>query len=236
MNRSVKFGVFAVVALLALALVAAPSSGQPPQVQEPEPQVGVTSTGTGTAPAELPAPNVQGTGLEGSTAQGRATGAPEEEPDLVSAYLRIPGTTLKPRVSDVEWGTSGDGGGLYATSGNVYTWFNAAVYLPHGSTVTMVRVYVGDTNGSKNCQGYFTVYDLFGNIVREWGSNSAGINGDDWFDVAIPDELINYSLYSYVVNWQANELGNDMVLHGFRIFYTPPGGKAYMPSVLRDGP
>jgi hypothetical protein len=234
MNRSIKLGVLAVIALLVLALAAVPSSGQPSQAQE-KPLPAAPAAGTGTAPADAAPPNTQGTAVEGSVPRGAAA-VHEAEPDLVSAWLRIPGTTLKPRASDVEWAAGGDGGGIYATSGNQYEWFNAAVYLPQGSTVTMLRVYVGDTNAGKTCQGYFTVYGLYGGIHQEWGGNSAGISGDGWFDVSIPNEVIDYSSYSYVVNWQAAELGSDMVLYGFRLYYTPPGGKAYMPSVLRDGP
>jgi hypothetical protein len=214
-----KLGVSVIAGLLVLGLVAGVGSGRPPQAQE---LPAMSGTGRGTA--------------EGFTPDGGATRAQEGEPELVSAWLRIPGTTFKPRQSDVDWGIGGNGGGIMATAGDTSTWFNAPVYLPHGSTVTMVRVYVHDTNGTHNCWAYFTVYDLYGEIQDEWGLSSSGINGDSWFDISIPNTVIDYSTYSYVLNWQPNELGSDVALLGARIYYTPPGGKAYVPAVLRDGP
>ena len=217
MNRKITLGGLPVVGLLVLALIAGAGGDRPLQAQE---QAVVTGTGT----------------AEGTAPEGGETRAKEKEPELVSAYLRIPGTALKPRASTVEWADGGQGGGIYATSGDTYQWFNAGVYLPQGSTVTMLRVYVNDTNASNNCSAYFTVYDLWADINQEWGSTSAGIDGENWFDIDIPDEVIDYGTYSYVVNWSPRELGDDMVLYGFRIYYTPPGGKAYMPSIQNDAP
>ena len=72
----------------------------------------MTGTGPGTAPEELPPPNAQGTAPEGSSLERGRIAAPEEQGEAVSAWLRVPGTTLKPRVCDVEWDDGGSGGGI----------------------------------------------------------------------------------------------------------------------------
>lgn len=233
MNPRTKFIFVSFTVLLTLVLAVGGAIGMSTKAQESEPESGGgPSYGPGTSEVSVSPPGLQGTGVEGFTP---AWARPETEPELVSAWLRIPGTTLKPRESDVQWGVGGNGGSLYVTSGDMYTWFNTAVYLPHGSTVTMMRVYVKD-NAASNSQGYFTIYDLFGNIVTEWGASSSGITGDDWFDVTIPSVGIDYSSYSYVVNWQAGDTGNDTVLHGFRLYYSPPPGFTFLPNILRTTP
>jgi hypothetical protein len=231
MNHSKKLIVVAMTILLALVITAVVGISKPSLAQEPQP-VGSdgVSNGTGTNIIDAPPPSLTGTGVEGFT---QTSVLPDEGPDLATSWLRIPGTVLKPRVSDVEWGVGGEGGGIYVTSGNRYEWFNTAVYLPQGSTVTTMRVYVKDTNASNNCQGYFTIYDLFGQIVHEYGAYSAGINGDDYFDVTVPSVVIDYGTYSYVVNWQSNSLTNDIVLYGFRLFYNPPPGFTYLPTIRK---
>jgi hypothetical protein len=215
MKGSIKLAVFTVVGLLILALVASPAVVQRPQAQEARPK--------GSAP-------------EGSTPHGDGVLAAEDEGEAASADLRIPGTVLKPRSSTVEWGYGGQGGCTYASSGDQYVWWNTGVYLAQGATVTLLRVYVDDTNAISNSEACFTVYDLNGEIHEEWCGSGGGIGGNTFYDVPVANHVIDYSLYSYVVNWQPNDLGSDMQLCGFRISYTPPGGKAYMPAVLRDGP
>jgi len=145
------------------------------------------------------------------------------------AYVRIAGSALKPRESNVEWTGVGGGGAIYASSGSSYAVFNVPVYLPQGATVTTLRMYYSDTNASVNCSAWFTVYDLYGMIVEEWQVTSAGSAGNGFNDTSEFSHTIDYALYSYVVNWRPYELGSDMQVCGFRIFYETPPGESYVP-------
>ncbi len=153
-----------------------------------------------------------------------------------NASLRIVGAALKPRESNVEWtGVSGAGGCIYASSGNSYAVFNAPVYLPQGATVKYFRMYYNDQNASMNSQAWFTVYDLYGEVVQEWSVSSTG-TGKSYQTTAEFTHTVNYDSYSYVVNWRPEELGSDMQLCGFRIYYHTPPGALYLPSVMKDAP
>lgn len=151
-------------------------------------------------------------------------------------YLRVAGSVLRPRGSDVEWLPGGDGGCIYASSGSTSRWWNTPVYLWQGATIKYLRMYYNDTSAS-NCQAYFTVYDLDGDIVDEWGVQSSGTPGNDWQTSSEFTHTVDYTSYSYVINWQPNDTGSDMQLCGFRVFYYPPTfGVAFLPSVMKNFP
>ena len=133
--------------------------------------------------------------------------------------LRIVGSAFRPRANDVNYTTSGSGGCAYVTSGNASQVWNTPLYLPDGAIVTTVRVYVND-NSASNLSAWFSIYDLFGNLVTEFGGNSGGITGNDWFDITGINHTINYSANSYVINFRPVGTGSTLQFCGIRIFYT----------------
>jgi hypothetical protein len=147
--------------------------------------------------------------------------------------FRISGATLRPRASDVEYDWASGGGCIYATSGNNFTVFNSPLNLPQGSNVLALRMYYDDTS-SENSVGWFSIYDLYGNLVDEWPVTSVGNTGNGFDDTSIISHTIDYLSYSYVVNWRPTDLGADTQLCGFRIFYEPPPFSAvFLPLVIR---
>jgi hypothetical protein len=134
---------------------------------------------------------------------------------------RIVGSSLKPRQNDVNYAWGSDGGCAYVTSGDASTVWNTPFIAPQGATVRYLRVYVNDTNAS-DVTGWFTVYDLFGAMVQEWGISSSGTPGQAWFDTAAINHVIDYSLYSYVLNMRPNGTGSTLQFCGARLFFDPP--------------
>ena len=167
-----------------------------------------------------------------------ANGMPENAAPMATynAYLRITGSVLRPRTSNVEWTAGGQGGCIYATSGDQYTWFNTPVYLPNGVTVKYFRMYYNDLDSTHSGFGYFTVYDMYGNIVNEWGVSSSGSLGEGYVTTAEFTHTVDYATYSYVVNWSPGMLGSNMQLCGFRIFYNDSTSLVYMPLIENDEP
>jgi hypothetical protein len=177
-----------------------------------------------------------GTGLENPRALSDGAGRQEEDAvsDSAAAYnatLRIPAAALKPRESNVEWGVGGEGGCAYASSGDQYTWWAAPLYLPDGATLRYFRMYYNDQNATVNCAAYLTVYDLYGNIVTEWGIFSSG-TGQSYVTTAELDHEIDYDQYSYVINWTPNVIGSSMQVCGFRVFYEYTWGLTFLPNVM----
>ena len=150
-----------------------------------------------------------------------------------NAFLRISGAVLKPRESTVDWYGAGGGGCLYASAGSTFATFNTPIYLPQGSTVKFLRMYYNDTNADKNSHAWFTVYDLYGQIVLEMGAASTGSSGNGYATTEEFTHTINYDSYSYVVNWRPNDLGSDMQVCGFRIYYHTAPGIVYLPLIMR---
>jgi hypothetical protein len=164
-------------------------------------------------------------------------GPAEDLPHGVDALvsLRIPGTALKPRNSNATYVPTAGGGCFYATASS-YTIFNIGVFLPQGAWVDTVRLYYYDTSATDST-AWFSVYDLYGNIVQEWAVDSSGNSGDGFHDTALISHTIDYSLYSYAINWRPYVLGATMQNCGFRIFYqAPPYSGAYLPAIWRDSP
>jgi len=150
-----------------------------------------------------------------------------------NASLRIAGSALKPRenTSGTLWTGAGGGGCMYVTAGSTYGVFNLPLYLPQGSTIKYLRMYYSDTNVTNDSQAWFTIYDLYGDIVAEYPVSSSGNTGNGYATTDEITETINYESYSYTVNWRPNELGSDMQVCGFRIYYQTPPGSTYLPLI-----
>ncbi len=177
---------------------------------------------------------------DGSPASPAAPAAPAA-PEQVDAALatiadfRITGTALKPRGSDVDYVPTAGGGCFYASAGNTSRVFNTGVYLPQGSLVRGMRFYYDDTSGSDST-AWFSVYDLYGDLVQEWSVTSAGTTGNGFNDTTLISHTIDYSLYSYAINWRSYVLGSTMQNCGFRIFYEPPHLAVALPMIQRNYP
>ncbi len=150
------------------------------------------------------------------------------------ASFRIAGSTLKPRTSGNTFTVSSGGGCTYHTGGDPANVWNGPLGLPNGSVVDTMRMYYDDTSAS-NSSSWFTIYDLYGNLVNEWGVSSSGDLGNGFNDTTLIDHTIDYGVYSYVINWRPVVSGQTMQLCGFRIFYTPPPfGLSFLPVSVKD--
>lgn len=134
---------------------------------------------------------------------------------------RVIGAALKPRENDVSYSVNSSGGCTYVTAGDDSTVWNVPVDLPQGSEVDTLRMYYYDTSGS-NMQAWFTVYDLYGNIVEEFSVSSSGDAGNSFNDSDPINHTIDYSTYAYLLNWRPVGSGSGLQLCGFRLFYNPP--------------
>lgn len=232
-----------VIGLLALALAMGAgtvrqrqSQAQLPETEQEDAGPGLPSGSSVQTSAEQEQPQLEwDSSSEPGFTPGEAQSAVPEGHVDATAYLRVTGSALKPRDNDVVWQSDSWGGCGYASSGDASTVWNTPLYLPQGATVTMLRMYVDDTSAD-NCWGWFTVYDLYGEIVAEWGVQSSGTPGEAYFDVDIPDYVIDYGIHSYLLNWRPLDTGSDMQLCGFRVFYTPPPGSLFLPGVMRNYP
>ncbi len=140
-----------------------------------------------------------------------------EGASLVS--LRLAGSALRPRENDVSYSVNSSGGCSYATVGDSATVWNTAITeLPQGARIDTLRMYYDDTSAS-NSTAWLTVYDLYGNIVDEYSVSSAGNFGNSFNDSAAINHVVDYSVYSYLLNWRPVVLGASMQLCGFRVFY-----------------
>ena len=156
-----------------------------------------------------------------------------EERVSYNAFIRVAGSVLRPRESDVDWGVNNQGGCLYAVSGDQYTWFNTPFYLEQGSTIKYFRMYYNDQNASSNSFAFLTIYDLFGNVVDEFGVSSNG-TGENYATTAEFEHVVDYDTYSYVINWSSYSLGSTQQVCGFRIYYLTPSMSAYLPLIEKD--
>ena len=242
MKRNIAFTlVIAIVLLLFVTLTK--GSGQAQNLRSQ----GVESTGseplTETKPSgpsiEWPssAPVPEGNQLISPADRAAAPDALNAAPTQgYDSYLRIAGSALKPRESTVDWSGSGGGGCIFASAGSTYAVFNTPVYLPQGATVKYMRMYYNDTNDTLNSSAWFTVYDLYGDIVGEYGVNSSGDTGNGYATTTEFTQTVDYANYAYVVNWRPYDLGSDTQICGFRIYYAAPPGPVFIPMVMRDAP
>jgi len=220
MNRiaRVSIVVFAALVAVVLSLSLAPASGLRAQGALPGPEGRTSPRGEGAVDRQPPAvlPGVE----EGSA----------------SAYLAVPGVALHPEDSaDVGWAVPGTYYGcIYASSGSGNEWFNAALTLPAGSTVTNARVFYYDATPS-TATFDIVALDLYGGFVAEWYAYSSGSGGFGYVDIPISNLVIDYAHYTYLLWWTpGGVLGDDMMVCSYQLFYNPPGGLNYMPSVLKD--
>lgn len=158
-----------------------------------------------------------------------------EAPEAISALVswRVTGSALKPRENDVSYTVNGNGSCTYVTAGDASTVWNIEPDLPQGTTVDTLRMYYYDTSGS-NSSAWFTVYDLYGTIIQEWPVYSSGNSGNSFYDSVAINHTIDYSVYSYLINWRPNVSGSTIQLCGFRIFYEPlPFGVTFLPAIQK---
>jgi len=177
--------------------------------------------------------------------EGEQSASPPDQPHRVdpldadaqvtyNAYLRVAGSALKPRESNVEWSGAGGGGCIFASAGSIWAVFNTPIYLAQGSTVKYIRMYYDDTNVNLNSCAWFTVYNRYGSIVQENGVCSTGSAGNGYSTSTEFTRTIDYSLYSYVINWRPYDLGSDTQVCGFRIYYHTAPGETYLPVILNS--
>ena len=168
----------------------------------------------------------------------RAAGAdePVQAPEgVVLRDFRLPGSVFRPRASSVGYYWGAGGGCIYNTSGNAGEIWNAPVTLPEGATINTVRMYYDDRSEQLNATGWISIYDLYGALVEEWEMTSSGAGGEGFDDTPLVDHTIDYSVYSYALNWRPLEQGSDMQLCGFRIFYeAPPFGLSFLPRIANN--
>lgn len=159
----------------------------------------------------------------------------QEVPEGLVSW-RVTGSALTPRENNVNYTVGGTGGCSYVTSGDAFTVWNTTVNLPQGAVVDTLRMYYYDTSNS-NSSAWFTVYDLYGDIVTEWVVSSSGNFGNSFNDSAIINHTIDYSIYSYLINWRPVVTGSSLQLCGFRIFYSPPPfGLGFLPVLHNENP
>lgn len=145
---------------------------------------------------------------------------------------RVSGAALKPRENDVSYSVNSTGSCTYVTAGDASTVWNIPVQLENGAIVDTLRMYYHDTSGS-NTTAWFTVYDLYGGIVDEWSVSSSTSGGNSFNDSAQINHTVDYSVYSYLLNWRPVVSGSTIQLCGFRVFYEPVHfGQEYIPAVL----
>ncbi len=200
------------VVVLALALLVVVIGGEAGQTQGPE----------GSAPPGHP-PGTAPTGQEDALALPAGPTAAEAETTLdASAYAiwNIPGGALKPRISNVEWQADWSYPGCtYASSGDYFTWWSAPLNLPRYSVIRYFRMFYNDQNPSVDCEAYLTVYRDNGDILEEWGLESSGTGRGYVTTEELDIEVM--SSYSYAINWRPKDLGSDMQVCGFQVFYEP---------------
>lgn len=145
---------------------------------------------------------------------------------------RVTGSTLKPRENNVSYGVDSNGSCVYITGGSAFTVWNIPVQLENGSRVDTLRMYYYDTSAS-NTTAWFTIYDLYGAIVQEWAVSSNTSGGNSFNDSDQINHTVDYSVYSYVLNWRPVVSGSSIQLCGFRVFYEPVlFNVGYIPAVL----
>lgn len=154
-------------------------------------------------------------------------------PDALVSW-RVSGAALKPRENDVSYAVGSGGSCTYVSAGDASTVWNIEPNLPQGATVDTLRMYYDDTSDS-NSSAWFTVYDLYGSIVNEWPVYSSGNGGYSFNDSEAINHTIDYSVYSYLINWRPNGTGSTLQLCGFRVFYEPaPFGVAFLPTIQKN--
>jgi hypothetical protein len=219
--KSIRF----IVVVMAMALIVAFVTGGAGQMQDPgvdDPlavQSGTASSG-------------QGSTQDVTDGASRQVEVEPRALDSSIVSIRIPAAALRLYDSDVEW----QGyyhwptmGCVYASGGDQYTPWIAPLYLPDGATIRYLRMYYNDQDETVDCVGYMTVFDAWGEIVTQWPVFSSGTGRN--YATAEFEHVVGYDLYSYVVKWYPNVIGDGMQVCGFRVFYETPWRLTYLPYV-----
>jgi hypothetical protein len=157
-----------------------------------------------------------------SWAVGAVAAGPRAQFSAGEAYLSLSGSALRPGASNVGWQYHSAGGCVYASDGDEYTVWNAAVHLPQGAVVNRMRMYAYDSSSSSDSQAWFTVFDTWGNVEDEWEVGTSGSAGQRAWSTEIFDHQVDNTRYTYLVKWQPSALGSAMRLCGFLFSYFPP--------------
>jgi len=112
---------------------------------------------------------------------------------------------------------------------------NTPIYPPQGATLTNLRVFVYDSSAQASV-AEICVLGIYGSVVTAWYGVSSGSSGFTFFDIPIDNHVVDYSDFSYSIDWAPNQLGDTMMVCGFQLFYTPVTRATYMPAVPRNGP
>jgi hypothetical protein len=174
------------------------------------------------------------TGRGAGQGQAGVSASADAQPQAPSAYLQATGSALRAEnTADVE--ASVDNlryGCLFASGGQAASFFSTPIFPPPGATLTMLRAYVHDTSAADSVVGV-SVLDKYGYLFATWSGNSQGSSGDYTIEIAIPNHVVDYASYSYQVWWQPNQLGSNMMICGFRLYYLPLGGFVHLPAVMK---
>lgn len=148
----------------------------------------------------------------------------ENDPNLSEAtnlHLHLSGSTFMQMYSDVGYSYY-SGGCVYHSSGSAsHTFMNTALVLPSGSRIKSMRFYYYDASDSNSTLRLRQMND--GNEWVDVASlDSTGTVGLSYSSISGLDYLVDYTNYSYVLQYQGNVIGNTMRLCGVRIGYTAP--------------
>lgn len=134
-------------------------------------------------------------------------------------YLYVAGSALRPRISSVEWTSTGNGGCMYT---NGYTWSNVDVQLPEGARVDYLRLYYYDTNAN-NSIAWLTSYDGAGgydDMVNVYSDSNTG------YGTTLSEylgEVVDTVGKSYLLNWNPySAIDGTLQVCGLRVAYRLP--------------
>jgi hypothetical protein len=135
--------------------------------------------------------------------------------------MHLSGSAFIQMYSDVEY-TYYSGGCVYHSAGSAsHTFMNLGLILPAGSRINSMRFYYYDTSALDSTLRLRQMND-----GDEWvdvaSIDSIGTAGLSYRSVSGLDYLVDYTNYSYVLQYQGNVIGNTMRFCGVRIGYTPP--------------
>ena len=157
---------------------------------------------------------------------------PEDAPDQIVTnadpnwsplyyYYHVPGSTLRPRDSSVEWSSGGSGGCLKLTSGSTSVVFNLQLDIPDDVRIEYLRIYYYDTSASDS-QAWVTRYNDAEALQDVAYVTSTSNTGYATRLSAYLEHVVDNVNYSYVLNWRPNALGSTMMLCGLRVAYRLP--------------
>ena len=144
----------------------------------------------------------------------------EEAPLLAGTqYRHVAGSAFVPLYAD-SGVTYGSKGCTYMTA-DIHLFLNYSLDLPHGSTVTTLRVYFNDTSPADGTL-YLAQYDdgaSYVYLASVATSGSSGFGSATTSGLTIQLDNVNYN---YVLYWVPGISGVAVQLCGFRVDYTEP--------------